>query len=113
MFVRSSVNHCTPDFPHSEDESSGLILLSCAEMSAGVLGSAVDWKAGKAELCAFGAIVSPTLSCRGYCVCRHVSDDRCQPRAIGVNPEWGFNLTRISAQLEEDGYTTVGSEIFP
>lgn len=51
------------------------------DMSAGVLGSAVDWKAGKAEL--------------------------------WVNPEWGFNLTRISAQLELDGYTTVGAEMLP
>jgi hypothetical protein len=81
-------------------------------MSAGVLGSAVDWKAGKAELCAFAAF------------CTHLSfavpisrvlTKRYRLRLAGFNPDpqWGFNLTRLSAQLEEDGYAMVDSEFLP
>jgi hypothetical protein len=32
---------------------------------------------------------------------------------LWVNPEWGFNLTRVSAQLAEDGYETLNSEMLP
>ena len=44
-----------------------LLLISFAEMSAGVLGSAVDWKAGKAELCAFLTIGNALLNSLGEC----------------------------------------------
>ena len=77
-----------------------------AEMSAGVLGSAVDWEAGKAELCTL-------YTAADHCVDRVVL--RCRSCLAGVNPDpqWGFNLTRLSAQLEEDGYATTGSEMLP
>ena len=87
-------------------EACQLHVRTVIEMSAGVLGSAVDWKAGRAELCA------PKPSTRHN---RPPKVDRLCLRLVGVNPDpqWGFNLTHISARLEADGYATIGSEMLP
>lgn len=77
--IEMSSGVSTPRPPPESRSFPDMFLTDC--LGCQVLGSAVDWQAGKAEL--------------------------------WVNEDWGFNLTQVSAQLAEDGYETLRSEVLP